>query len=68
MSTRRIHGPAGSLIFVSVNPGARVWVDEVLATRGAAVAEVTPDEATVASVTPVVKAIAQAVARIPRMD
>ena len=43
-------------------------MDEVLAVCGLAVAEVTPDEATVASVTPVVRAIAQAVARIPRMD
>ena len=68
VSTRRIHGPAGSVIFVSVNPGARVCVDEVLATRGVAVAWVTPEEATVASVAPVVRAIAQAVARIPRMD
>jgi hypothetical protein len=33
-----------------------------------AVAGVTPEETTVASVTPVVRAIAQAVARIPRMD
>jgi hypothetical protein len=56
------------VIFVNVNPGARLCVDEVLATLGVAVAGVTPEEATVASVTVVVRAIAQAVARIPRMN